>query len=302
MSSFLKKILSGVNLLPLYPQGWRFIFVFHDIDQDRTPHYSPEHYSTTLDRFREQIDFLKSTFEIVSLKTLLGNELDTREHYAAITFDDGFASVRELAHPILSAYGVPYTCFINRAACMLNRLWISDIVLGTFEHYLRNADLQQFSGWTVENLKASAVFNNALPLYYGTEPYTEYKVYMNEEDLRILIGEGVDFQSHSASHAVLSMLSPELLQRDIEINCELIQSLTHAGAEMFALPFGKKEHYAEIVEQKLKGVGYTRMFTTNPVGFRGQPEFAIPRIGLLDQTPSDIRFMLNRSFLKKIDL
>ncbi|GAA4452878.1 polysaccharide deacetylase family protein [Rurimicrobium arvi] len=289
-------------MLRLNKAGNKFIFVFHDIDKDGKRHFSSEHYSTKLDRFAEQIDFLKRNFRIVPLRSLLEDDFVSGANYASLTFDDGFYSVKEYAHPLLSGMGIPYTCFINKAACSLNRLWISDIVLGTFDRYALAAGLGHFCGQSVEQLKHSADFNNQLSAYYGTLPFEDYQVYLNEADIRSMIASGVAFQSHSSFHAVLSMCKPEVLRGDIAGNEAMLRSLNGIPSDMFALPFGKKEHYTDAVSDALRKENYRFMFTTNPVGFSGRPGFAVPRIGLLNQSATEIRFLINRTFLKKIDL
>lgn len=297
-----RKILSSMSLLPVVRKGLRYVFVYHDIDAESKPHCSFSDYSTSLEIFQSQIDFIRSEFCVVSLDTLLSDELPSGKHYAAITFDDGFFSVKQYAHPLLTSLNIPYTCFLNKTASVLNRLWISDIVLGIFDHYARAAGMDDFVGKSVAELKASKSFNEQLHLYYGDAGFDEYQVYMNSADIKELAKEGVQFQSHSMNHSVLSLLSDELLERDIRGNKQYLNDILDAPESLFALPFGKREHYSANVVECLKNAGYQHMFTTNPVGFRSAESFAIPRIGLLNDSIFDLRFMINRSLLKSIDI
>jgi hypothetical protein len=74
----------------------------------------------------------------------------------------------------------------------------------------------------------------------------------------------------------------------------------------FAIPFGKKEHYNDVVIEELYRRGYEFIYITNPVGYKkksSQKSYKlIPRIGMTNQSIQDIIFMLNRTIVKKIDL
>src|SRR5512134_2690195 len=64
--------------------------------------------------FREQLEYLARRFEVVSLHEAvrrLKNRMVTRPT-AAITFDDGFQSVHDVAFPILKRMGLPATVFV----------------------------------------------------------------------------------------------------------------------------------------------------------------------------------------------
>jgi peptidoglycan/xylan/chitin deacetylase (PgdA/CDA1 family) len=106
----------------LVPRGGRYVFIYHDISEPNARHHSSL-YSTIPSRFDEQLRFIRKYFEVVTLDALLAPRTSLRsKRLAAITFDDGFSTVRDVARPRLDAAGLPFTVFLNATAIRKNRL------------------------------------------------------------------------------------------------------------------------------------------------------------------------------------
>ena len=76
--------------------------------------------SVTREQFGAHLDYLEDNdFNIVSLGAVV-EALQTRQplpdRTVAITFDDAYASVHEVAHPMLAARDLPYTVFVSTEA------------------------------------------------------------------------------------------------------------------------------------------------------------------------------------------
>lgn len=63
-------------------------------------------------RFAEQMEFLRRHRRVVSLDELVAGGLGAGPPAVAITFDDGYRSVREHALPVLERLGFPATIFV----------------------------------------------------------------------------------------------------------------------------------------------------------------------------------------------
>jgi peptidoglycan/xylan/chitin deacetylase (PgdA/CDA1 family) len=98
----------------------RYILVYHDISNPVDPGYSVS-YSTQIDRFRSQLEFLSQYFDFVSLSSIIEEKSQNRPQ-VAITFDDGFASVKKNAWPILQELKIPFLVFLNREAVIEGKL------------------------------------------------------------------------------------------------------------------------------------------------------------------------------------
>ncbi len=103
-------LLAWPALTVATPQG--VVLMYHRVGDS-------EHPSTnvTVEQFRAHLDYLaEQDFNILPLERVV-DALRTREplppRSIAITFDDGYSSVGEMAHPLLAERGWPYTVFIN---------------------------------------------------------------------------------------------------------------------------------------------------------------------------------------------
>lgn len=253
----------------LVKPGKRFIFLYHDISDPGAFQHS-QLYSTRPGVFREQIDFITRNFELAALDEILAPKSNAgRKCYAAITFDDGFHSVKEVALPYLSAKGIPAAVFINRMAVVDNKL-LNDS---------ENAKLEN--------------------------PGNE-KVFLDESDVQSLSRAGVIIGSHTATHRKLVDCDDQMLASEIEGNKDYLERITGQTVRYLALPFGKREHYNEHVLDHCRRAGHEFVFSTNPTFFDSSSACyqrgLIPRIGLTNQSLAEIKFMINRPLFKTIDI
>ena len=303
MCTFLKDIISRFFFLSLF-KGNKLIVCYHDISDPDSLQYS-EHYSTSIQLFKEQIHFFKKHFEIVSIDELLNGQLKKSKNYLAISFDDGFQSVKENAHPFLKGLNLPYTIFINKMAVLGNQLWVSNMVLQ--ENNL--SYINSIIGDNHSNLKDpiyQQMYEGSFDTHFQSKYYLEHyekadRVYLNKDDLKALQEDGVEIGNHSTEHFNLKNTDEHLMQSSIDENHQFIKDNFNVESTLFALPFGKKEHYNSMVINYLKTKGYNNILTTNPVLFK-ENETLTPRLVVTNETISDLKFYINRSFLKKPDL
>lgn len=88
------------------------IVLYHHISTS-----TPESTSVPPDKFREQMEYLRSdgynVMALPELLTALQNRQQLPDKTVAITFDDGYSSIFDTAFPLLQEYGFPFTVFIN---------------------------------------------------------------------------------------------------------------------------------------------------------------------------------------------
>ncbi|HWN10318.1 MAG TPA: polysaccharide deacetylase family protein [Pyrinomonadaceae bacterium] len=246
----------------------RFVFLYHDISDPGSPQYSPL-YSTQVQRFKAQVEMIAKHFHLVSLEEVVKEHPQENRRLASITFDDGFASVKDEAMPYLGLKGIPFSVFVNSMAVKHNRL---------------------FYGPDVPDINRSY----------------DRKVFLDEADIKGLAAKGIDIGSHSSTHKVLAECDQATLKEEILENKLYIESLTNKAVKHFALPFGKKEHYDERVLEECRLAGHEFIYSTNPTFFESSSASyqrrLIPRIGLTNETPAEVIFMINRPLLKTIDI
>ncbi|HSS20764.1 MAG TPA: polysaccharide deacetylase family protein [Pyrinomonadaceae bacterium] len=243
----------------------RFVFLYHDISEPDAPQYSPL-YSTLPNSFKTQIDLLAGSFKLVSLDEIVTQASNNQERLASITFDDGFLSVKDEALPFLRSRGIPFSVFVNSMAIKHNQLF------------------------------------NA-PGGTGPAVALSEKAYLDEAEIQQLTAAGVTIGSHSATHKVLAACDEATLKQEVLDNKLYLEDLTGNEVRHLALPFGKREHYNEKVLDYCYSVGHNFVFSTNPSYFELKShQRLIPRIALLNETPEELLFAINRPLLKKIDI
>jgi peptidoglycan/xylan/chitin deacetylase (PgdA/CDA1 family) len=247
----------------LVPGNKRFVFVYHDISNPGDPQYS-ELYSTTVSQFRTQIELLASLFDLVPLETIVSRE-SNEKHMASITFDDGFLSVKENAMDYLLQRGIPFAVFLSYRAIK--------------ENYLDYG-----------------------PEFSSLNRRFQQKVYMDEEDIADLASKGVLIGNHTYGHSNLSKCSLSELDHEMALNKRLLEELTGKEIEHLALPFGKREHYNDLVLERCYETGHRYVYSTNPSYFSSVNGGPVPRIGLTNQSLKELIFLLNRPFIKRVDI
>jgi peptidoglycan/xylan/chitin deacetylase (PgdA/CDA1 family) len=249
------------------PASKRAIFAYHDVSPRSEPQHSPG-YSTDPDLFQRHLDLLQSAFQLVSLDQIVTPGPPGPKPLAALTFDDGFTTVRTRVQPLLAARRIPFTLFLNGRAMREGRL-------------------------------------DYLPQYRS--PPVRPGFYLTGAEVRALAQAGVQIGNHTTSHRPLVGLSDAQLNEELVQNRAYLEELTGTPVRHLALPYGKKEHYDDRGLARCFSTGHRHVYGTNPVLFDAEslPTFArapIPRIGLTDNAPNDILFLVNRPMVQRIDL
>jgi peptidoglycan/xylan/chitin deacetylase (PgdA/CDA1 family) len=258
-------VAKGLSRAVLTGPRRRFIFLYHDISEPDSPQYSPS-YSTRPACFKSQMELIAKYFKLVPLDEIVSASAGNNRRLASITFDDGFLSVKDEALPRLRSMGVPFSVFVNSMAIKHNQL---------------------FNGPEASNPNAARA----------------EQLYLDEAGVKELSDNGVTIGSHSATHKVLSQCDDAALREEVLDNKLYIESLTGREVRHLALPFGKREHYNQKVLDYCYAVGHDYVYSTNPSSFESSKHGRlIPRVALLNETPEELLFAINRPLLKKIDI
>lgn len=121
----------------------------------------------------------------------------------AVTFDDGFASVRALALPILARLGMPATLFVPSAFM----------------------DTRQPLRWP------------GIEHWSGT-PYAGELTGMDWSDLRELAGHGWEIGSHTRAHPRLPELAPADLDKELHLSLREVSENIGRPCQAIAYPYG----------------------------------------------------------------
>lgn len=192
------------------------------------------------DLLREQLrDLRERGYRGVTFSELVSGEAEGK--IVAVTFDDGYRSVLELAQPILAAEGFPGTLFVPTR-------WIG---------------AGQPMSWA------------GIDQWIGTEHEPELTP-MSWDEVRALRDAGWEIGSHTRSHPKLS-----LVDSDRQLAVELVDSRRRCEEELgscatFAYPYGD---YDERVVAAVAEAGYIAAATL-PDGFTTPRPLTWPRVGI----------------------
>jgi len=260
MKSLFRKLFDTHSYVP---SSARLILVSHDISSPSDATYSKGN-STPPELFERQLSFLQEKFQFVSLPELLRSE--SPEPLAALTFDDGFLTVKTRAASILSARLIPFSIFCNGKAVAEQRLDYGS--------------------------------------EYEPLDFSRTRFYLNESELKELHKNGVGIGSHGLTHQPLGSLGAESLKQEIAENKRYLENLLGSAVTNFAFPFGKPRHISEAAIRVCQEAGHSRLFSALPSYVPRNklelPETLIPRVSLHMQSEADLNVLLNRMAIKEV--
>lgn len=250
--------------------------------------------------FREQLQFLRNDGEIVSVAELVARwrrGVRPAGRVYALTFDDGYASLGAVAHPILKAFASPATVFLatgfmDRPSVVpwwdqLRRFastsderieWLGDTFLlsSTSEKF---RFFKHASRMIVHDARRWPMLLDLISRSQEMIPQQRNE-FLDWDTVRSLSAQGIfDFAPHTVTHPVLSTCSnaaDEIAQSKHRLLDE-----TGIDSRIFAYPYGRPEHYSAKVIDTLTALGYEAAFTTvfghvHPTS----PPLALPRINI----------------------
>lgn len=297
--------LGGYDCLRLLQRRMVPILFYHRFSVRDEP------FKLKIDRFEHQLRFFKKKYNLISLShftNAMSNGKGLPPNPLIITIDDGFWDNYHIAFPVLKRHGVPATIFL--ATDFVDQhawLWSNKL-----EYILRNSEIERFSysldGHTIElrvdtfeqwHKSQLTLFNalrrrpdnekneilaalaKQLKVSVPSETQGDFKP-LTWHEIREMYRAGIEFGSHSASHAILSRVGPEQLKREVVDSRAIIENVLQNRVVTFCYPNGQPEDFSEDAIQALKEAGYECAVTTikglNPA--KAPQPFALKRISV----------------------
>src|SRR3954454_6421676 len=160
----------------------------------------------------------------------------------AVTFDDGYRSVREQGFPVLAELGIPATVFVPTALV----------------------------GW------AGPLQWDGIERWFGT-PYEDELVPMDWDELRWLAYRGWEIGSHTCSHPHLPEENDAVLEFELGRSRETLEAHMDQPCRSLAYPYGDVDRR---VIEATRAAGYATACTLSAVN--DPEPLAWPRVGLYD--------------------
>jgi peptidoglycan/xylan/chitin deacetylase (PgdA/CDA1 family) len=243
----------------------------------------------TPETFERHLQFLSARFEIVPLSSVLARWREGRwessARYCVLTFDDGWLDNYRYAYPLLHAYRAPATIFlptdmIGTDAC----LW-SDR-LGSLLHRqqpVHNRRAVNDIDAMIERAKtlsddARERMVDGLADQLGAQVPPDRRL-VNWAEVREMSREGISFGSHTCTHANLTRLDDEALERELRRPIQVLEQ--HRVNHVRVLSYPNGDH-TDAVVAAAQAAGYDAAVTTNPGPESARPAdlFRLKRIGV----------------------
>ena len=135
-------------------------------------------------------------------------------------------------------------------------------------------------------------YNMKATIFMITNNIDKSSSYLTSNQIKELISNGVDVESHTANHEQLDILSKDQLEKTLLASKNTLEGITNKQIKYIAYPFGKSNSQVAAISKKL---GYKMAFTT-PYHYTKKSDglFNLHRISVLS-------FTNMRSFEEKLN-
>ena len=261
--------------------------------------------------FRTQAAWLARDRSVISLEECVRRMRDgvpLPHRPAAVTFDDGYRSVRTRALPVLEELGIPATVFVVTGEIGSQRLlWHDALYLAIALTAARELDLTGEGGarYTLASaaLKRKALTAAAAVLKVlepadrndallaitdclGVDPAQraeseEFALLAAEEIATMAQGGRVAFGAHGQSHVALTLLPEAAAHQEVCGSVARTRQITGARDVPFAYPYGQTSDFDGTVSELVRASGATCALTAVPgLNARDADPFTLRRIGV----------------------
>ncbi len=202
------------------------VLLYHRCDERENDFTEGIVRNTTPGVFRRHLEFLCRYYKVISVAALESGDVPDRA--VVITFDDGYRSVYENAFPVLREKGLPATVYVvtdvvdNRAMVWVHELnWFmrnhGEIATPVLRRFLESpcpSGVNECLGRVRASYERGLVEDllNALRAAVAVDTqtlYTEARLYLRSEEIADMAQHGITFGSHTATHPILTRLSPK---------------------------------------------------------------------------------------------
>lgn len=249
----------------------------------------------SFDAFKHRIRWLMERYEIISLNSVIAQKpLRKNRPRLLICFDDGYASVFELAAPILQDLGLPWCFFINPGFIGNTALPVDNIVayvanvhgteplsdlarrpiksardfIGNYLSQMTPAERRK----TVEALAAKLGIDTSALARAG-------RLFVDKSLIGVLSSCGVEIGNHTFDHVHCRTLDLNAASDQIEASAREIAKMSGRPVRAFAYPYGTVVDATPVVRQAVKSAGHDCAFVVhNRTNSNRTDRFALYRV------------------------
>lgn len=272
-----KSIKVGARLLDAihYPFNSCIILAYHRIGNSVD---SLHDLTVTLSHFKSQMQILKDHYTVLNIDqlsaSLKSGHLPQRS--VVITFDDGYVDNLHFALPVIENLELPVTIYVTAGYIDYpGHFWWDQVARQLSKSNSDPAVVQaSFNTLKYCNSIQRTKLLAECSAQYGTLPASEEDRAVSTSELRTLAKSPfITIGSHSMSHPVFAMETPEQQWAELTRSRHLLETLIDKPVTHFALPFGEFKDFTGKTTALIRKAGYFTAVTTNrgPVFARSNP-------------------------------
>jgi peptidoglycan/xylan/chitin deacetylase (PgdA/CDA1 family) len=264
------------------------IIIYHSISPHEGPYTRGIGITVTPETLDQHLSYFAGNYRIVALSELVQNlQLGkTCRGMLALTFDDGFQDNYRYALPILRRYEAPATIFVctkvldtslvlwqNRFAYAVNMAGaarVNECVTRRWPELtgcIRTSVVAEFRRMIGPRIPHAAIVEFLKETYceLGLLWHSTERIYLNTREMKEMAGCGVEFGSHTCSHANLALLDEREMIREVEGARARIADVLPGGAPIpFSYPFGGRHSHSERTAQVVRDTGHYCALLSTP--------------------------------------
>lgn len=262
------------------------VLAYHRIIDGDVPEFDffEQNISATPDMFARHMAFVEQHFNVVSLADLEahvvdGKPLPTRP--LLITFDDGYLDNYENARPILKRHGFPAVIFLmtdgmatqkrpwwDTCAYYFHHTRLPEAELPLLGHCTLNTDTERRAARNTlsrqlktipeeQKLEIIGQLSNLLEV----PPPQDKQLFVNWDQVRELVADGIACQPHTVHHPILSRVGQDQQYAELRDSRDTIVRETQQAVVAFAYPNGTIADYNQYSLDALRELNYKLAFT-----------------------------------------
>ncbi|WP_028293837.1 polysaccharide deacetylase family protein [Oceanobacter kriegii] len=282
MKPLINKVLAGLAPIAISVRKRKLVLCYHRFSEAGydDPFFNPVS-TMPLAELRKQLKWLLSFADIVDLETLLNS--DSSDWQVAITIDDGYKDVADLALPVFESMNTPVTWFIATRP-VEDASWIpwwdmaawiqrqtsgqltlnTDDLTGSFE--LAEASSRQQIAATLRKLALFNGIDAAEQLVSSISSQLEVpdNAFIRPADLLAIKSSPIlTLAPHTHQHPNLALLSKSEQENEFNVSYQKLEEWGLNPAKWLAYPFGKEWARSMDTHETASALGYKGAFTTN---------------------------------------
>lgn len=217
---------------------------------------NPE-WTVTPEFFDQCLAFFKNNYSVVdALDFIKGNELP--KNALLITFDDGWRDNVQYALPVLKRHGLNALFFIATNAIGRHEPFWQERIYADLQH---GKDYSRLGSCYVDIVKRFTQSPEQKDAWAASlNPWPHGRSFMNNDELRLLLNEGMALGGHGHSHEGLSNLSLNMAMDELSQSAATLKGFNFESATSMSFPHGK---YTPELLESAHQQGFTKCFTSD---------------------------------------